>query len=247
MNVVPDRAVVMLTYRDADRDRVNKGIAWIKDMAQGAALATQTEALAVDYFGMHDLLPNTPLADRMQKHYKTVGLPKYTAEEQTFATKLQEAAGLKPTGMARQIEPIPDEPYRGGFTDVGDVSYITPTMGLTVPTFPQGIPLHTWMATASHGTGSGFKGAVTASKVLALTGIDILTDAELRKQAKADFDKRTEGFTYKSPIPDMIKEPAGLPDDMRSYGTRAQLQATILKSGGDDSFGPHDHGHFHNY
>ena len=48
-------------------------------------------------------------------------------------------------------------------------------------------------------------------------------------------------------IPDIIKEPSGLPDDMRSYGTRAQLKATILKSGGDDSFGPHDHGHFHNY
>jgi len=246
-NVVPDRAVVLLTYRDADRERVNQGIAWIKDMAKGAGLATQTEGLAVDYFGMHDTLPNTPFADRMQKHFKTVGLPKYTADEQTFAKKLQVAAGLKPTGMAKQIEPIPDEPRRGGFSDVGDVSYITPTMGITVPTFPQGIPLHTWMATASNGTSIGFKGAVTASKVLALTGIDLLTDAEFRKQVKADFDKRTEGFKYKSPISDIFKEPAGLPDDMRSHGTRAQLKTTILKSGGDDSFGPHDHGHFHSH
>ena len=103
------------------------------------------------------------------------------------------------------------------------------------------------MATASHGTSIGFKGAVTASKVLALTGIDLLTDASLRKQAKADFDKRTEGFTYKSPIPDMIKEPAGLPDEMRSYGTRSQLKATILKGEGDDSFEPHPQGRSHNY
>ena len=51
----------------------------------------------------------------------------------------------------------------------------------------------------------------------------------------------------KSPIPDIIKEPAGLPDDMRSYGTRSQLKATILKGEGDDSFGPHSHGHSHNY
>ncbi len=245
VNVVPDRALVLLTYRDADRERVNKGIAWIKEMVKGAGLATQTEALAVDYFGLYDLLPNTPLADRMHKHFETVGLPEYTAEEQTFATKLQEAAGLKPTGMAKQIEPIPDEPRRGGFSDVGDVSYITPTMGITVPTFPQGIPLHTWMATASHGTSIGFRAAVTASKILALTGIDLLTDAELLKQAKADFDKRTEGFTYKSPIPDMIKEPSGLPDDMRSHGTRSQLKATILKNSGDDSFGSHSQGHNH--
>jgi len=247
VNVVPDHAVVLLTYRDLERERVEKGVAWIKDMAKGAGLATQTEAMAVDYFGLHDLLPNKPLADRMQKHFQTVGLPKYTAEEQAFAAKLQEAAGLKPTGMAKQIGPIPNEPTKGGFTDVGDVSYITPTMGIAVSAVPQGIPLHTWMATASHGTSIGFKAAVTASKVLALTGIDILTDAELRKQAKADFDKRTEGYTYKSPIPDMIKEPSGLPDDMRSHGTRSQLKATILKGEGDDSFGPHPHGHSHNY
>ena len=103
------------------------------------------------------------------------------------------------------------------------------------------------MATASHGTSIGFKAAVTASKILALTGIDLLTNAELRKQAKADFDKRTEGFTYKSPIPDIFKEPAGLPDDMRSYGTRSQLKATFLKSGGDHGWNgdtqnhPHEH------
>ena len=149
--------------------------------------------------------------------------------------------------MARQIEPIPNEPYRGGFTDVGDVNYITPTMGITVPTIPQGIPVQTWMATASHGTSIGVKAAITASKILALTGVDLLTDAELRKQAKADFDQRTEGFTYESPIPGTIKEPSGLPDDMRSFGTRSQLKETILKGGGDDSFGPHPQGHSHSH
>ena len=149
--------------------------------------------------------------------------------------------------MARQIEPIPNEPTRGGFSDVGDVSYITPTMGISVMAVPQGIGLHTWMATASHGTHLGFKAAVTASKVLALSGIDLLTDAELLKQAKADFDKRTEGFTYKSPIPDIIKEPSGLPDDMRSHGTRSQLKATFLKSGGDHGWNayPQDQPHEH--
>jgi aminobenzoyl-glutamate utilization protein B len=234
VNVVPDHASVMLTYRDLDRER-NKGIAWIKDMAEGAALASQTEALAVDYFGMHDLLPNTPLADRMHMHLETVGLPKYTKEEQAFASKLQQAVGLKPTGMTAQIEPIPNEPTQGGFTDVGDVSYITPTMGVSIPAVPPGIGLHTWMGTASHGTSIGFKAAVTASKVLALTGMDILTDAEFIKQTKADFDKRTEGFTYESPIPDMFKEPASLPDNMRSHGSRLELKETIIK------------GHTHDY
>jgi aminobenzoyl-glutamate utilization protein B len=149
-------------------------------------------------------------------------------EEQAFATKLQEAVRLKPTGMTAQIEPTPNEPTKGGFTDVGDVSYIAPTMGVSIPAVPPGIGLHTWMGTASHGTSIGFKAAVTASKILALTGIDLFTDAEFIKQTKADFEKRTWGFIYDSPIPDLLKEPAGLPDDMRSHGTRLELKEAGL-------------------
>lgn len=116
-------------------------------------------------------------------------------------------------------------------------------MGLTVPSMPQGTGIHTWQATASHGTGIGFKSAVTASKDLALTSIDLFTDAEFLKQVKADFDQRTDRFTYKSPIPDEIKEPSGLPDEMRQFGTRAQLKETIRNSTGEHSLGPHDHDH----
>ncbi len=245
MNVVPDRAVLLMTYRDADRSRVEKGVAWIKDMAKGAALATQTEVLAVDYFGIHDLLPNTPLAQRMQEHYEAVGLPDYTGDELAFAKDLQEAAGLEPAGMADKIEPIPDEPHRGGFSDVGDISYITPTMGITIPTVPRGVGLHTWMATASNGTSIASKGAVTASKVLALTGIDLLTDADLRAEAKADLEKRTEGYSYKSPIPDFIKEPSGLPDEMRQFGSRMDLKMRVRKATGDHFFGGQAHDHAH--
>ena len=185
------------------------------------------------------------MAERMHQHFEAVGLPEYTAEEKTFATDLQKAAGLEPTGMVTEIDPIPNEPTKGGFSDVGDVSYITPTMGLVVPTIPEGIGLHTWMATASSGTSIGFKGAVTASKVLALTAMDLLTDAEFLEQARADFEKRTEGFTYQSPIPDIIKEPSGLPDEMRQFGTRSQLKGTFLKSGGDHGWDTHSHEHDH--
>jgi len=246
-NIVPDRAVVLMTYRDADRARVERGVAWIKDIAKGAALATQTEAFAVDYFGLHDLLPNTPLAERMQQHLEAVGLPEYTEDEVAFATELQSAAGVEPAGMAERVEPIPAEPTRGGFSDVGDVSYITPTMGLAYPSLPRGIGLHTWMATASNGTSIGYNGAVMAAKVLALTGVDLLTDADLRERARADFDKRTEGFSYTSPIPEFIKEPSGLPDEMRRFETRMELKARVRKITEDHFFGGHIHDNPHEH
>jgi len=75
---------------------------------------------------------------------------------------------------------------------------------------------------------------VAAVKVLALTGMDILTDPALRKQMKADFDKRTEGFVYKATIPVMIKEPIGLPDEMRHFGTLLELKESYIKGAGDD-------------
>jgi aminobenzoyl-glutamate utilization protein B len=242
-NTVPEHASALLTYRDIDRAHVEQGIEWIKAMVEGAALATQTEGLAVEYFGTHDLLPNTPLADRMQEHYKAVGLPELTQEEIAFAKEVQKAAGLEPKGMATEIDPLPDEPTRGGLTDVGDVSYITPTMGITAPSLPLGVGLHTWMATASNGTSMAHKAALTAAKILALTGMDILTDAEFLEQVKADFEKRTEGFTYKSPIPDFIKEPSGLPDEMRSFDKHVELKARILKTTEDHWFGGHAHEH----
>jgi hypothetical protein len=76
-------------------------------MAKGAALATQTKALAVDYYGMHDLLPNAPLAQRMQQHLEHVGLPEYTKEELNYAT-------VKSTGAQTVSDPegAPDSTTR---------------------------------------------------------------------------------------------------------------------------------------
>ena len=64
------------------------------------------------------------------------------------------------------------------------------------------MPWHSWATAASHGTSAGVKGAQIATKVMALSGIDLLTDTELLEAAKADFENRANGETYKSPIPD---------------------------------------------
>jgi aminobenzoyl-glutamate utilization protein B len=244
-NIVPDKASVKLTFREENRADVEAGVAWIKQIAEGAALMTQTKALAVDYYGMYDVLPNTPLAQRMQKHYEEVGVPKFTDEEEAFAKELQKSAGVKQTGMTKEVTPLPNEPTTGGSTDVGDISWLTPTMGILMPSVPQGVGVHTWYATASHGTGIGKKAAVTAAKVMTLTGMDLLTDPEFLKQARADFEKRTEGFTYKSPIPDLVKEPVGLSADQRKFGTVGELKAAMQKQIGEHDYAPHGHDHDH--
>ncbi len=212
-NIVPDYARIRLYVRDIDRAHVEASTAWIKQIAEGAALATQTRVLALVYSGIYDLLPNRPLAERMQSHLERIGVPSYTEEEQAFARELQSNFGVESQGMATTISPLSgDEPVEGFSTDVGDVSWCTPTMGCGMPTVPLEVGLHTWAATACHGTSIGLKGAMHAARVLAASGVDILTDADLRHAARADFERRTKGKPYISPLGLEMERPLEIPD-----------------------------------
>lgn len=210
-NIVPDYARVSVSVRDIDRPRVEKSTRWIEQIAEGAALATQTRSRVDILFGMYDLLPNGPLAERMQAHLEHVGVPEWTEEEQGFARECQENFEVEPQGMATDVLPLSEEPTIGASTDVADVSWNAPTMGCTMPTWPEGISAHTWPVVACGGTSIGLKGALHAAKVLAMTGAEIMTDGELREAARADFERRTQGRAYTSPLPPERKHPAKVP------------------------------------
>jgi len=212
-NVVPDYAKLSLYVRDCDRAHVQATTTWVKQIAEGAALATQTTARVLIYTGIYDLLPNTPLATRMQFHLEHIGAPTHSDEEQAFARELQQNFGVEPKGMASEIQPLGDGTATLGFsTDVGDVSWNVPTMSCGMPTIPIGVPVHTWAATASHGTSIGLKGASQAARILARTGIDIITDPDLRQSARADFELRTKDQPYVSPLSPEMKHPLELPE-----------------------------------
>lgn len=236
-NVVPDFASIKMFCRDIDRAHVDESIAWLKDIAKGAALATQTEYLAVNYFGMHDLLPNTTMATRMQQYLEAAGVPEYTASEIAFAKEIQKSAGVESTGMTQSVIPLPAQvPTMGGSTDVGDASWITPTMGTFMPTMPENVGVHTWMATSCHGMSIGVKGATQAAKVLAATGWDLMTDKKFLAEVQAEFKEQTKDFTYKSPIPDIIKEPVLLPEELKKHESVIELKEFFLKSQNDEGF-----------
>lgn len=211
-NVVPDYARIRLYVRDIDRAHVEASSAWIKQIVEGAALATQTRAEALVYYGLYDLLPNQPLAERMQTHLSRVGVPVYTDEESAFARELQRNFGVEPLGMTSEAQALrPDTRTFGFSTDVGDVSWCVPTMGCSMPTVPLNIGMHTWAATACHGTRIGLHGMWHAARVLAATGIDILVDPDLRQAARADFQRRTAGHAYVSPLGPQMQRPLELP------------------------------------
>lgn len=90
-----------------------------------------------------------------------------------------------------------------GSTDVGDVSWATPTVGLNTATWVPGTPAHSWQSAAASGTTIGFKGAQLAAKAMTLAAVALYTDPALREAARAEFDAaRGPGYTYRSLLGD---------------------------------------------
>jgi aminobenzoyl-glutamate utilization protein B len=77
-----------------------------------------------------------------------------------------------------------------GSTDVGDVSWTVPTVGLRTATRVPGTPAHSWQATAAGGMSIGYKGMNLASQTLALMGRELFTHPKLIAEARAEFEKR---------------------------------------------------------
>jgi aminobenzoyl-glutamate utilization protein B len=202
-NVVPDYARVWYYVRDVDRVKVERNYAWVLDVAAGAALATHTEHEVKLVTGVHEMLLNRPLQEAAQKNLELVGAPAYTEADQAFARDLQTFLELEPKGLSTKVEPLADgvKPTEGGSTDVAEVSWITPTVSVGVASAGLDLPWHSWATSASHGTPGASRAAQVAARVLALTGVDLLTDPELLASARAFYLEKTGGAPYRSPIP----------------------------------------------
>jgi aminobenzoyl-glutamate utilization protein B len=205
-NVVPDYAEVYYYVRHPKKEEVVRIFDWVTKAADGAALGTQTQ---VDYEvigGTHDLLLNRALAEDMQQNLQRVGGVSYTPAETEFARKIQasftyKVAAVETVGTVKPLKEG-DEGGVGGSTDVGDVSYAVPTVGLDAATWVAGTPAHSWQATACGGTEIGTKGMMVAAKTMALTAIDCFMNPGLVAKAKEEFTKDKGDYQYKALLGD---------------------------------------------
>jgi len=89
-----------------------------------------------------------------------------------------------------------------GSTDMGDVSWVVPTVQLSAATWVPGTPAHSWQAVAAGGMSIGSKGMLVAAKTMALTAEDLFTNPATLAKAKTEFERRLGGFVYKSRVGD---------------------------------------------
>jgi aminobenzoyl-glutamate utilization protein B len=203
-NVVPDYARVLTWVRDSKRAGVDTVFARVQDVAKGAALMAGVEHTLTVQTGFTDMNILENGSRLLHENLTRIGPPTYTAEEEAFARALQQATGKDAVGMKAAVlplKPIAADPP-GGSSDVGDVSWVAPTLHFTLATAPKDVPWHAWPVVAASGMSIGHKGMMYAARTLAATAVDLLEDASVREAIRAEWAEKTKGVTYKWMVPD---------------------------------------------
>ncbi|NJB34990.1 amidohydrolase [Croceivirga sp. JEA036] len=199
-NVVPDFAEVYYYARHGNRDVVVSIFDRMVKAAEGAALGTGT---TMDYEmigGTHELLPNLTLQKLVHDKLSAVGGMTYSSEEKAFAQEISQSLGQEELKeeIALAIQPYKTEARAYGSTDVGDVSFVVPTVGFSTATWVPGTAAHSWQAVAAGGTSIGIKGMMIAAKTISLTALELFNSPEIITKAKNEFkEKRGNNFVYK--------------------------------------------------
>ncbi|MBE7172091.1 MAG: amidohydrolase [Williamsia sp.] len=204
-NVVPDFAESYYYVRNPANENVQQIFDRITKAGDGAALGTGTKMQYEITGGTYGLLINKTLAEAMQKNLEMAGGVEYNAKEIQFAQKLQTsfAYAVPSVESVKTVSPLDATHGINGSTDVGDVSWNVPTVGMSAATWVAGTPAHSWQAVAGGGTSIGIKGMQVAAKCLTLTAIDLFTDGALRDKALEEFNRsRGTKFEYKALLGD---------------------------------------------
>ena len=225
-NVVPPYARSWYYIRAPEREQVRELTAWIQKIADGADLMARTTHEMEFVEGCYNVLPNKTLSDIVTANMREVGVPKYSADDMKFAEGLAETVSkeekiseLRLTKRPRWqelidktidteiMDPWDEDIVWPGSTDVGDVSWVVPTMEFTTSTFVLGIGGHSWQVVACSGAGIGHKSLLFAARTMAGSAIDLLTKPELLKKTKDEFEIRKAGRNYISPVSKDVKPP----------------------------------------
>ena len=228
-NVVQATATVRQLIRASNNATLSELIARVHDIAKGAALMTGTTVSLQVYSGVSNLVGNAPLEEAMQKEFDKLGPVPFDKDDEIFANDIRKsltaediAASFQRAGrdtppdlpLCNFVAPL-ERPSIGGegSTDVGDVSWVTPTVQARVATCAVGTPFHTWQTVAQGKAPAAHKGMVHAAKVMAATATHLINSPTTLEAARAVHDDRQKATPYQCPIPrdtrpPVVKKPA---------------------------------------
>ena len=228
-NVIPSEAQILYAIRAPKVTQVKQLHERMCDIARGAALITGTTVDIKQVAAYSNVIENDTLEEIMDenmRHFIPIG---YTEEELAYAKRFQQViTELDKEGLKDMISVIGGRDKEkkqemletpmldlvldrkltfggGGSTDVGDVSWVVPTGQVNVNCYAAGTALHSWQAVAQGKASAAHKGMLTAARIMACTGVELLTRPELLERAREDWLYRLDGETYPNPLPKDVK------------------------------------------
>lgn len=221
-NVVQAKTTVRYIVRAADLATMKGMVERVRRIAEGAALMTETSVEMHVSSGMSNLVGNDVLERVMHANLERLGPPVFDAADIALAQQFRDTLsradiddaygpfGIKPTDavLADGIMPLNARGEGGlGSTDVGDVSWVVPTVQAWGATCAIGTPFHSWQFTGQGKAPAAHKGMIHAAKVMAGTAVELLGDPALIARAKDAFREQLGGQGYECPIPAETKPP----------------------------------------
>jgi len=214
-NVVQANARVRYSIRAMELQDMLELVQRVHKIAQGAALMTETSVEMKIVSAVSNTLGNKPLEQALYNAMDELGVPSFDDGDRAFARKIQDtlsdadiAAVYRAIGMPATDEPLatfltPQDTNRKpliGSTDIGDVSWVVPTVQVHAPTVAIGTPFHTWQVVTQGKMPAAHKAMVHAAKAMAATGLAAITDPILMESAKAALSEQTARTPYVSPL-----------------------------------------------
>ncbi|QCK84920.1 amidohydrolase [Phreatobacter aquaticus] len=221
-NVVQAHARVRYSIRARDLPGMLELVGRVRKIAEGAALMTETKMEMRIISAVSNMVGNTPLEAALQEVMEDLGPPPFDDRDRAFAAEIRKtfsdgdiAATYRSIGYEETDAPLADftvplDAKRNpaiGSTDIGDVSWVVPTVQAHAPTVAIGTPFHTWQVVAQGKEPAAHKAMVQVAKAMADLGAKAIMNPELIAAAKADLAKRTAKNPYISPIPPEVNPP----------------------------------------
>jgi aminobenzoyl-glutamate utilization protein B len=221
-NVVQAHARVRYSIREVDLPGMLELVDRVHKIARGAALMTETEVQMRIVSAVSNVLGNTPMEAALQAIMEDLGPPHFDEADKAFAREIRTtlspqdiasawtAIGQKDTGTPLADFTVPSDTRRKpmiGSTDIGDVSWVVPTVQVHAPTVAIGSAFHTWQIVAQGKSPAAHKAMVQAAKAMAALGAQALTDPAFVAAARGDLAERTGATPYVCPIPEGVEPP----------------------------------------
>lgn len=204
-NVVPAYAKIWYFVRGKDRAQVDDVRERLTACARGAARATDTKMKWSRITAVYPRLPNKAMCEIVRKNLKLFGPPRPTEADVEYA----EALGYK-KGFNTKIAKGSGSQGRGS-TDEDNVSWLAPLGRFEMVCYAKGTPGHHRDMAAQAALPFAERAVRQTAKVFAGSAVDLCRDPEKLKKARAEFEKRSDGFTYDPLVSKRQKVPVDPP------------------------------------